>query len=273
VPSAAAPAAPHTPKEIPVNAADSLGIQKALAAALPGDTIAVPQGEYLGPLELKDRVNIVAQSPHQVIVRSDPASPTDPGIAIAARDVKDARIKGLNVTGDDTHPLRIGLLIANSSIEAEDIEIATAIDSGLRIDGDSRPLIVGGNFHSNAGPGIVIHGESAPRLVGNRVAENGRIAGSPRAGVEIDNESQPTLLHNDILQNGLPAVFPPALDQEIRAKNSVDVAPAPKPRVPPAKPAVKPRLASHPLTEARLGRADVLVRARPPGRAEGEIAD
>jgi len=252
-PSAAVPAAPRAPKEIPVNAADSLGIQKALAAALPGDTIAVPQGEYLGPLELKDRVNIVAQSAHQVIVRSDPASTTDAGIAIAARDVKDARIKGLNVTGDDTHPLRVGLLIANSSIEAEDIEIASAIESGLRIDGDSRPLIVGSNFHSNAGPGIVIHGQSAPRLVGNRVAENGRIAGTPRAGIEIDNESQPTLLHNDILQNGLPAVFPLALDKEIRAKNSVDPTPAAKPRLPaakPAKPAVRPRPAGHPLTEA-----------------------
>jgi serine/threonine protein phosphatase PrpC len=252
-PAATAPAPLHTPKEIPVNAADSLGIQKALAAALPGDAILVPAGEYLGPLELKDRVNIVAQSPHQVIVRSDPAAQNDAGIAIAARDVKEARIKGLHLTGDDTHPLRTGLLVVNSSIEAEDIEIANASDSGMRIEGDSRPLIVGSTFHSNAGPGVVVRGPSAPKLVGNRIGENGRVSGSPRAGIEIDNEAQPTLLHNDILQNGLPAVFPPALDQEIRASNLVDTPPGSKVKAPvakPVKPVVKPHPVSHPLTEA-----------------------
>jgi hypothetical protein len=118
---------------------------------------------------------------------------------------------------------------------------------------------MGSSFHNNAGPGVVVHGQSGPHLTGNRIEENGRVLGAPRAGIEIDNEAQPTLLHNEILKNGVPAVFPPALDEEIRAKNTVDVAPgkpAVKPHAPvvnPIKPAVKPPTVSHPthpVTEA-----------------------
>jgi hypothetical protein len=252
-PAVVTPVAPHTPKEIPVDAADSLGIEKALASALPGDTIVVPPGDYLGPLLLKDRVNIVAQSSHHVVVRSDPAAVSDTGIAIVARGVKEGHIKGLHLTGDETHPLRIGLLIADSSIEAEDVEISGALDSGLRIEGDSHPLVMGSSFHSNSGPGVVVRGESSPRLVGNRITENGRVTGAPKAGIEIDNDAHPTLLHNEILQNGLRATFPLALDEEIRAGNTVDAAPgnkpAAKPHPPAQKPAVKPNTATHPLSE------------------------
>jgi serine/threonine protein phosphatase PrpC len=251
-PAVVAPVVPHIPKEIPVDAADSLGIEKALASALPGDTIVVPPGDYLGPLLLKDRVSIVAQSSHHVIVRSDPAAVNDTGVAIVARGVKEGRIKGLHLTGDETHPLRIGLLIADSSIEAEDIEISGALDAGLRIDGDSHPLILDSSFHANSGPGVVVHAGSSPRFVGNRIAENGRVPGALKAGIEIDNDAQPTLLHNEILQNGLPAIFPLALDEEIRARNTVDATgakPAAKPRAPAPKPVTKPNTASHPLSE------------------------
>jgi serine/threonine protein phosphatase PrpC len=251
-PAVVAPVVPHTPKEILVDAADSLGIEKALASALPGDTIVVPPGDYLGPLLLKDRVSIVAQSSHHVIVRSDPAAVGDTGIAIVARGIKEGRIKGLHLTGDETHPLRIGLLIVDSSIEAEEIEISAALDAGLRIDGDSHPLILDGIFHANSGSGVVVHAGSSPRLVGNRIAENGRVPGALKAGIEIDNDAQPTLLHNEILQNGLPAIFPLALDEEIRARNTVDTTgakPAAKPRAPAPKPITRPNTASHPLNE------------------------
>jgi hypothetical protein len=187
-----------------------------------------------------------------VIVRSDPSIVSDPGIAIVARDVKEGRIKGLHLTGDETHPLRIGLLIADSSIEAEDIEISGALDAGLRIDGDSHPRVMGSSFHANSGPGVVVHAGSSPHLVGNRIVENGRVPGALKAGIEIDNDAQPTLLHNEILQNGLPAIFPLALDEEIRARNTVDTAgakPAAKPRVPAPKPIAKPNTVSHPFNE------------------------
>ena len=66
---------PHIPREILVDASNANGIVSALAEALPGDTITIPPGEYLGPLILKDRVNLAGQSERRVIVRSSPASP------------------------------------------------------------------------------------------------------------------------------------------------------------------------------------------------------
>ncbi len=252
---------PHTPKEIAVEAGNPAGIIKALDEALPGDTVLVPAGDYVGPLVLKDRVNIAAQPAGRVVVTSSPTG-TDAGIAIVARGVKEARIKGIHVEGNETHPLRTGILIADSSIETEDIEVSGATECGVRISGDAHPLVMASTFHKNSGPGVIVQDQSAPRLMDNRIADNGWVPGAPRRGIEIGNEAQPNLLHNEIVHNGLNAVFPIALDEEIRAKNTVDPrAGADKPSLTkpqhiekPIKPeVVKPNAIGHPskpLTQA-----------------------
>jgi len=256
---------PHIPKEIAVDSSNAGGIIKALNEALPGDTILVPAGEYLGPLVLKDRVNVLAQTPGHVVVRTQTASPNDAGIAVVARGVKEGRVKGLHLEGNDAHPLHVGILIADSSIEAEDIEISGATECGVRISGDAHPLLMASNIHNNAGPGVIVQGQSSPRLMENHIADNGRLAGALHAGIEIGNEAQPSLLHNEILHNGLACNFPLALDEDIRAKNTVDPRPtgtgksAPKQHAaPPAhvekpKLEVKPNAIGHPtkpVTEA-----------------------
>ncbi len=249
--------APHIPKELAVDAADPNGIAKALEIALPGDTVLVPAGEFLGPVVLKDHVNVVgpAQGAVPAVIRTPAATSDDAGIAIIARGLKDARVKNLHVAADATHPLKTGLLISDSSIEAEDLDISGASDCGVRVTGDaSHPLVMAGNFHGNSGPGIIVQGQSAPRLMDNRIADNGRISASPRPGIEIDNQAQPTLQHNEITHNGVPSVFPLALDEEIRSKNIVDPKPASsaKPHAPAhveksTKPDVKPITPSHPV--------------------------
>lgn len=248
---------PHIAREILVDSKNPAGIVKALEEAQAGDSILIPPGEYAGPLVLKDRVNLVAQGAGKTIVWADAAG-SDAGVALIARGVKEARIKGLHVEGSETHPLRTGLLIADSSIEVEDLEVSGASDCGVRISGDAHPLLMAGNFHNNGGPGIIIQGQSAPRIMDNRIVENGRVAGALHTGIEIGNEAQPTLLHNEISHNGLTAVFPMALDEEIRARNIVDPkpagkAPAPKQHAPlhlekPVKPEAKPNNAiGHPV--------------------------
>ena len=144
--------------------------------------------------------------------------------------MNDARIKGLRVSGDELHPLKTGLLIDNSNIEAEDLDISGAIDSAIRIDGDSHPLLLGNYLHGNSGTGVIIRAPSVPRLVGNRISENGRVAGSLHAGVEIDTASEPVLQHNEIVDNGLLPAFPPALDHEIRARNLIEASRPEKPK-------------------------------------------
>jgi PPM family protein phosphatase len=183
--------APHSPQTISVKADDPLGITSALTAAQPGDTISIPPGNYLGPLQLKEHVNLIAIVPREAVLRSDPSSSPDSGVALAAHSMAVARVSGLRILGDDTHPLRTGVLLADSSIELEDCEISGALDTGIRIEGDSHPLLLGNYIHANKGPGITINAPATPRLVGNRVA-----------GIKTDPKAHPVLLDNLLAREG-----------------------------------------------------------------------
>ena len=186
---------PRGPKETLVNPADSLAIVKALSTALPGDTINVPPGDYLGPLLWRDRVSVVSIAPGRAILRSDPASSAEPGIAVVARGVPVGRFEGFRIVGDETHPLRTGILIVNSSLEADDAEISGAIDAAIRVEGESHPLLLGNFIHSNSGAALVIRHPAVPRLVANQISENG-------SGIDTDPKAQPVLFRNVIERNG-----------------------------------------------------------------------
>jgi PPM family protein phosphatase len=188
----------RAPKDTLVNPADSLAIVKALSAALPGDIINVPPGDYLGPLQMKDRVTLVSVASGRAVLRSDPASTAEPGVAVVARGVPAGRFEGFRIAGDETHPLRTGILIVNSSVEADDIEISGAIEAGIRVEGDSHPLLLGNFIHSNSGAGVIVHHPAAPRLVANQVSENG-------SGIESDQKAQPVLFRNVVERNAKQA--------------------------------------------------------------------
>jgi parallel beta-helix repeat protein len=196
--------APHVPREIPVNSANARGLLDALAAALPGDTIVVSPGDYLGPLILKEKVNIVATSPRQSIVRADPTATIDQAIGIVARHIDGAHIQGLRVLADDLHPLKIGILIQDSSLELSDMDIMGAIDSGVRIEGESHPFLLGNSIHQNPGAGVVIRDAAAPRLAGNHIVDNGLAPSALRAGIEAGPGASPVLDDNTVNHNGKP---------------------------------------------------------------------
>jgi parallel beta-helix repeat protein len=194
--------APPAPKHISVDATDSLGIIKALSAAAPGDTIDVPKGQFLGPVVLREHVNIEAIEPGEAVVRSDPNSPTYPGIAIVAAGIHSGLIRGLSVSGDDAHPLRIGMLIQNSSMEADELDISGAIETGMLITGDSHPLLLANFLHGNSGTGALINDQSSPRLSGNTITGNGTSPDASKPGLQIGPTAQPVLVNNTISENG-----------------------------------------------------------------------
>lgn len=190
-----------------VNAADPHGMAKALAKARPGDTIQVAPGDYVGPVELKDHVNIVGQrSSVEVKLRSDPYSATDAGLAVVARAITSAHIEGLHIIGDETHPLRTGVWLANSSIEVADLDISGAIESGIQIEG-GQPTLLANFIHSNVGPGVVIKNHAAPRLIGNWIVENGTIPKALRPGIEAESDGLFLLSHNVVTRNGVENQF------------------------------------------------------------------
>jgi len=200
VPSTQAPAiVVHT---IEVNAADARGIIDALNVAEPGETINVPPGDFLGPLILKDGVNIIAKDDRRAVLRSDASATAEQGIAIVARGVQKAVVKGIKIAADDTHPLKTGVLIVDSSIELVNLDVSGAVYSGIRIEGASKPLITECFIHSNGGAGVGIGDRSEPRLVRNQIMQNGLMVNAARPGIEVGPAAKPVLDGNLVSGNG-----------------------------------------------------------------------
>ncbi len=202
------------------------GLATALAVARPGDTIDVPPGQYTGPLNMKDHVSIRATVPGRAVIVSDPASEADPGLALTARGVSDARVTGLRIIGDEAHPLRVGALISSSSVNLEDVEVSGAVEAGIRIEGSSDGVLLANFVHANLGPGIIIGGASAPRLAGNWITDNGKLPATPHAGIEILPPANPVLENNLILGNGVSSIvgLPPGTELEFRNRNFLNPA-------------------------------------------------
>lgn len=203
------------PGIILVNAADPLGLIKAINAARPGDTIEAPAGDFFGPIEFKDGVNLIAQKPGATTLRADPTAVADAGVAIAVRGVHRGRISGLRIIGDEKSPLATGVLLQNASVEIDDTEIAGAAESGLRIDGSSAPVLRADFIHDNAGCGVWIGGQSTPRLVGNRVSNN-----QSRPGIEVHAPATPFIENNIIRDNGAPEFGPVSPQDADRLRRS-----------------------------------------------------
>ncbi len=187
---------------IDVNSADARGIIDALSTAVSGDTVLVPPGEFLGPLLLKDGVSIVAKDPRSTVVRSDPAATADEGIAIVARGVQKSIVNGLRIAADDTHPLKTGILLVDSSVELVNLDISGAVFSGIRMEGVSNPRIEACFIHSNGGAGVAIGDTSAPTLVRNQIMQNGLMVNAVRPGIEIGPAAKPLLEGNLVSGNG-----------------------------------------------------------------------
>lgn len=215
------------PAVILANSGDPQGIIKALSGARAGDTVQAPPGQYLGPLELKDGVSVISEQPGAAIIRSDPSAGVDAKIAVAARLVRGGRLSGFRIDGDAAHPLGYGVLLANSAIEMDDVEITGAQDCGVRIEGASRGALRANYIHGNSGCGVMILGESYPRLAGNRISGNGTVVGALRRGVEIFAPAAPMLDNNVIYGNGIKDLgnLPPGYLSEIARRNIFEARP------------------------------------------------
>lgn len=216
---------PRPIAHITVNPTDPLGIVNALAVAHSGDTVDVPPGQYLGPIALKEHVDVIASAPGQAIIRCDPAATADAGTALVARGVNDVRVQGLSIVSDDAHPLRTGLLIENASPQIDDIEVTGAVEAAVRIESASYPVFLANDIHGNPGVAIVVKDTSAPRFIGNTISENGAVPGALQPALDIDATARPDFERNLFARNGL--VFSrnlgPDLEGAIRSNNVFDV--------------------------------------------------
>jgi len=203
------PQATAVSNRIVADSSDALGIRAALAKARAGDTIEVPPGQYLGPLQLKDGVELVSAVPGKALLRSDPTATSDAGVGVVAIGLHKGRVRGFVISGDQTHPLRIGIDVIGSPIEIEETEVSGAIEAGIQISGGSGAVLLANYIHGNVGPGVLIRDLSSPRLVGNRISDNGTVAGALHPGIEAPSDSQAIVKNNAISHNGLPNASDP----------------------------------------------------------------
>ena len=111
------------------------GIAAAMAEARPGDTVEVPQGEYREQVRLKDGVTLRARVSREPMLR---AAPMAAGPAVIAEGVKGARFSGFRILADRDAPLSTGILLRDSAVEIDDVEVKGA-GVGIEIRGSRQP--------------------------------------------------------------------------------------------------------------------------------------
>jgi hypothetical protein len=171
----------------------------ALNQARAGDTVLVGPGVYHDQVQLKTGVALISRNPREAVIQ--PVTATG-GPAVSATNVQNGRFVGFKILGHDQGPLSMGILLVDSDVEIEDVEVTGMSETGIDIGGGSRAVLRANFVHDNPGGGVKVRGEAAPRLAHNVVVRNGRQSKPARPGVEIMERAQPVLVGNVIAGNG-----------------------------------------------------------------------
>ena len=94
-----------------------------------------PGGEYREQVRLKDGVTLRARVPREPKLR---AAPLSGGPAVIAEGVKGARFSGFRILADPQMPLSVGILLRDSAVEIDDVEVKGA-GVGIEIRGSAKP--------------------------------------------------------------------------------------------------------------------------------------
>ena len=205
------PVVPVSPARVLVvgttDGAQFSAIADALSMAQPGDTIELLSGEYREQVRLRDGVNLSSRVPHEAILRT-PAAATGAVTAVVAENVKNVRVTGLRILGDEKLPLAIGVLLVNSDIELDDCEVSGA-GTGIEIRGGGRPILRANSIRDSIGSGILISGDATPWLSHNDMVRNGRNPREPHPGILISGGARPVLVGNVFADNGTQGIVIP----------------------------------------------------------------
>jgi len=166
-------------------------IPAALADAHPGDVVEVLSGEYRGQIALKTGITVRSRIPREAVLRGAPGSDVP---LVLAEAVNGARISGFKILAGPDAPLTSGVLLNNSAVEVDDLEISGA-GVGIEIRGEASPLLRANNIHDCASDGISVVGPSKPWISHNSIQRN------KGAAIAAQEGAAPVLLDNRIEGN------------------------------------------------------------------------
>jgi serine/threonine protein phosphatase PrpC len=191
-------------------------IAAALEAARSGDTVEVAAGEYNEPVRLKSGVNLRAAVPREPVLR---AAALASGPAVVADGVHDVTFSGFRILAARDLPIPIGILIDNSSVTVEDVEVEAA-GIGVEIRGAASPRLLANSIHDCTSEGILILGPSHAWISHNDVRRN------KGAGLAARDGAQPALLQN-VFEKNIVEMASPEMMTAVKEQNQLlDMPPA-----------------------------------------------
>jgi serine/threonine protein phosphatase PrpC len=183
-------------------------ITAAMAEARAGDTVEVLGGEYREQVTLKSEVTLRSRVPREAILR---AAPISAGPAVMARDIKGARFSGFRILADSEMPLSAGIVLTNSEVEVDDVEVEGA-GIGVEIRGSASPVLRSDDIRNCTAEGVLIAGTSAPWISHNA------FRGNRGAGLAARDGARPSLVGNVFAGNAVELPADMAMDA-VRERN------------------------------------------------------
>ncbi len=182
-------------------------ITAALAAARPGDTVEVLGAEYHEQVRLKGGVTLRSRVPLDATLRA-PALSNGP--AVIAENIQNARISGFRVVGDAQLPLSAGIVLINSGVEIDNVEVQGA-GIGVEVRGGHGASLSASVVEDCLSEGILITGGAAPWISHNTFRRN------KGAGLAARDGAKPLLRDNVFEKNGVE--LPPEMMDAVKASN------------------------------------------------------
>jgi serine/threonine protein phosphatase PrpC len=196
---------PRAPRSLVVQqaaAAQFATIGDALAAARSGDTIIVGPGEYREAVRLRSGVTVVSEIPHRAVIR--PALSGAAGPAVTVDGIRDARLRGFQIVGEDAR-MQFGVLVLNGELELQDTRISATTDAAIEVWGGTKVTLRANTIADNVGVGVRVRNGAEPSLLHNVIVRNGR-GRQPAPGVLLDPGASPVLVGNVIADNGAEGI-------------------------------------------------------------------
>ncbi len=203
------------PRTIAAGEGTPLSIAAALAQAQAGDTVVIQPGEYHEQVRLKAGVTVRSRVPLEASLRA-PALSTGP--AVIAESIQGARLSGFRLAGDPQSPLSAGILLVDSGVEIDNVEVHGA-GTGIEIRGGRGASLSASVVEDCLADGLVIAG--AEPWVSHSIFRRNK-----GAGLAGRDGAAPVLRDNIFDKNRVD--LPPEMMAAVKANNQVIEAAGPR---------------------------------------------
>ncbi len=210
---------PAAPRVLVAGAGTSFSsITAALTEARTGDTVVVQPGEYHEQVRLKGGVTLRSRVPLDAVLRA-PALSSGP--AVIAENIQNARLSGFRVAGDTQLPLSEGIVLINSGVEIDNVEVHGA-GIGVQVRGGHAVSLSASVVEDCLGEGILITGDAEPWISHSIFRRN------KGAGLAARDGAKPVLRDNIFEKNSVE--LPPEMMDAAKANNQfLEAGPARRP--------------------------------------------